>query len=175
MTQRKSLSDILHNGDQEALARAWGETKAAEDFVLLPAAWYVCHLLTADPFNAEKKGTPGVKLCFKLLEGEYAGRKVFHDCWLTPAALAQTKRDLVKLGITTLEQLESPPPQGIRCRVKLVVRKADDGTEYNQVKRFDVLGYVPPPPPDPFAPADTTPAPQPPAADESAGGGRDAF
>ena len=29
---RKSLSDILRNGDRENLSRAWGETKAAEDF-----------------------------------------------------------------------------------------------------------------------------------------------
>jgi hypothetical protein len=85
------------------------------------------------------------------------------------------KRDLAKLGVTALEQLERPLPQGIRCKVKLVLRRDDDGTETNKVKRFDVLG-IDLPDVDAFAPVDASaPAPQPQAADGSAGGSDDDF
>jgi len=117
---RKSLSDILHNSDRESLSRAWDETKAAEDFAPLPAGEYVCHAIAADPFNAKLKGTPGVKLAFRVIEGEHVGRQVWHDCWLTPAALSQTKRDLGKLGITALEQLEKPLPPGATSKEMMI-------------------------------------------------------
>ena len=54
------------------------------------------------------------------------------------------KRDLAKLGVTALEQLERPLPPGIRCKVKLALRRDDDGTEYNRVKTFEVVGIDPP-------------------------------
>ena len=36
------------------------------------------------------KSTPGYKIEFEILDGDYRGRKLWHDCWLTPAALPQT-------------------------------------------------------------------------------------
>ena len=63
------------------------------------------------------------------------------------------KRDLAKLGVTALEQLEQPLPPGIRCKVKLALRRDDDGTEYNRVKRFEAVG-IDPPEQDAFAPQD---------------------
>ena len=81
------------------------------------------------------------------------------------------KRDLGKLGVTELTQLETPLPPGIRCSVKLALRKNDDGTTYNRVRGFDVLGidddpnadpdFAPPPrsgQPDTTGPADTATA-----------------
>jgi hypothetical protein len=151
---RKSLSDILLNGERESLSRAWGETKAAEDYgTPLPASDYTCHLVSADLFNAQTKGTPGVKLAFKVIDGEHVGRRVWHDCWLTPAALAQSKRDLLKLGIDRLERLEQPLPQGIRCVVRVTLRKDDDGNPFNRVKTFTVVG-IDEPEKDAFAPGD---------------------
>lgn len=167
---RKSLSDILRAGDQDRLRDAWGQTQAAEDFAPLPSGEYVCHLIAADLFNSKTNGTPGVKLTFKILEGEHQGRQVWHDVWLTPAALPQAKRDLGKLGVTELGQLEQPLPPGIRCRVKLSLRRDDDGSEYNRVRSFEVIG-IDPPETDAFAPADTPgPSPAPLAAAQVAGG-----
>jgi hypothetical protein len=170
---RKSLSDILRNGDRENLSRAWDETEAAEEFSPLPSGDFVCRLIAADPFNAKTRGTPGVKLVFRVIEGEHKGRQIWHDCWLTPAALAQTKRDLVKLGVSSLEQLERPLPPGIRCRVKVVLRKDDDGAEFNRVRRFEVIG-IDEPERDAFAPQDA-PGLTPQAAEQSAGGEHDRF
>ena len=165
---RKSLSDILHEGDRESLSRQWDEAKAADDYgTPIPAGEYVCHLVAADLFNAQTKGTPGVKLAFKVIEGQHTGRRVWHDCWLTGPALPQTKRDLLKLGVKRLEQLDSPLPQGIRCEVQVAFRREDYGNPFNRVKTFTVVG-IDPPEQDPFAPADT---PEPPEA--AAGGGND--
>lgn len=184
---RKSLSDILHDGDRDSLSHAWSETEAAEDFAPLPKGEYVARIVSGELFTSKAKGTPGYKLCFRILEGDHAGRQFWHDVWLTPAALSMAKRDLGKLGITSLDQLERPLPAGIRCRVKLALRRDDDGSDYNRVRQFEVVG-IDGPETDPFAPADapSPPAPlpqagegsmspEPLAADQSAGGSNDKF
>ena len=74
-------------------------------------------------------------------------------------ACRKAKRDLAKLGVTALEQLNGRLPPGIRCRVKVTLRKDDDGNEYNRVKRFEVVG-IDEPPNDAFAPTDTPEPPQ---------------
>ena len=150
---RKSLSDILRNGDRESLSRAWGETQAAEDFAPLPSGEYVARIVGGELFTSKTKGTAGYKLAFRVLEGDHQGRQFWHDVWLTPAALPMAKRDLAKLGVTSLEQLERPLPPGIRCKVKLALRRDDDGTEHNRVKHFEVVG-IDPPEQDAFAPID---------------------
>lgn len=168
---RKSLADILANGARDTLARAWGETQAAEDFGSpLPAGEYFARVVGGELSTSRTKGTPAYKLAFRVLEGDHAGRQFWHDVWLTPAALPMAKRDLGKLGITALEQLERPLPSGIRCKVKLALRKDDDGAEFNRVRSFEVIG-IDPPETDAFAPTDAPgPEPTPQAADESAGG-----
>ena len=150
---RKSLSDILHAGDRESLADAWDSTAAAEDFTPLPSGEYEARIVSGELFTSKTKGTPGYKLAFRILEGEHADRQFWHDIWLTPAALAMAKRDLGKLGVTSLDQLEKPLPPGIRCRVKLVLRKDDNGDEHNRVRRFEVVG-IDKPEDDAFAPSD---------------------
>ena len=156
MTKR-SLSDILAAGDQGRLQDAWAHTKAAEDFAPLPAGEYVARITAGECFNAKTNGTPGYKLSFRVLEGDYEGRQFWHDVWLTPAALPMAKRDLGKLGVTSLEQLETPLPPGIRCKVKLVLRKDDDGTPHNRVLAFEAVD-IDAPEDDAFAPdpSDTT-------------------
>ncbi len=155
--QRKSLSDILHNSDRESLSRAWGETKAAEDFAPLPSGEYIARIVGGELFTSKMKGTAGYKLTFRVLEGDYQGRQFWHDVWLTPAALPMAKRDLAKLGVTAIEQLERALPPGIRVKARLVIHRDDDGNEGNKVKTFVVLG-IDEPEKDPFAPADS-PAP----------------
>jgi hypothetical protein len=149
------LTDILSNGSSEELRRAWNHTEAADDFGPLPSGEYVARIIAGALFTGRTNGTPGYKLAFKVLEGDHAGRQFWHDIWLTPAALPMAKRDFGKLGVTDLEQLERPLPPGIRCNVKLALRRDDDGSEYNRVRRFVVLG-IDPPERDAFAPTDDT-------------------
>jgi hypothetical protein len=153
---RKLLSDILRQGDREDLSQAWGKTQAAEDFAPLPVGEYIARIVGAELFNTPKKGTAGYKLTFRVLEGEYQNRQFWHDVWLTPASLPMAKRDLGKIGVKSLEQLEKPLPRGIRCRVKLVLRKDDEGTEFNHVRMYEVIG-IDPPETDAFAPENYLP------------------
>jgi len=148
---RKSLSDILSGGRGDDIGNLWDSTQAADEFAPLPAGKYVCHLVEGELTNSAKKQTPGYKMTFKVIEGEHEGRKVWHDIWLTPAAMSMAKRDLARLGITSPQQLEQPVPRWLRCHVVVVLRADDNGIERNAVKTFDVTGKDEPAA-DPFAP-----------------------
>lgn len=152
------LADILVSGNRTQLTQAWATTRAAEDFTPLPAGEYVARIISGELFTS-RQNTPGYKLAFRVIEGECAGRQFWHDLWLTGPALPMTKRDLGKLGITTLEQLEAPLPQGIRCKVRLALRREDDGNVFNRIRTFEVTG-IDAPVADPFAPVDAPAAPQ---------------
>ena len=166
-TPRRSLVEILA-GKTDAVKQQWANTEAAPEFATLPKGEYVAHLHALELHTSKVKGTPGVSLTFRVCEGDYTGRFLWHDCWLTPAAIPGTKRDLGKLGITTLEQLDdlTVEPGRIRCTVKVALRTDDKGSEQNKVRSFAVVGIDEPPAADPFAPADpdsTGPAPAAPA------------
>jgi hypothetical protein len=148
---RKSLSDILHANEQQSLRSAWDSTEAADEFKPLPPGEYLARIVAGELFTAKTKQTPGYKLTFRVVDGEHAGRQFWHDVWLTPAALPMAKRDLAKLGVVSLDQLEQPLPQGIVCRVALTLRTADDGVQFNAAKSFSVE-RIEPQQADPFAP-----------------------
>jgi hypothetical protein len=140
MSERKRLSDIILRGsDRAALVKKWTETEAAEDLAPLPPGEYTLRILSGELFNA-KSGTAGYKLTLEVVEGEHEGRRAWHDVWLTAAALPMAKRDLGKIGVTDLEQLERPLPAGILIRAKIALRKNDDGVEHNRVIRFEPAG-----------------------------------
>ena len=60
-----------------------------------------------------------------------------------------------------------------RCKVKLALRRDDDGIESNRIRRFEVIG-IDTPDADAFAPQDA-PGSAPQTADGSAGGDHDRF
>ena len=152
--QRQRLTDILRsNSAREQLARAWDDTKAADEFKPLPSGEYIARIIDGGLFTSRTNQTPGYKLTFQVVEGEYTGRRFWDDLWLSAPALPMTKRDLAKLGVNSLDQLEAPIPQGIVCQVKLALRHDDDNTEYNRLRSFVVL-RVELPTPDTFAPSD---------------------
>jgi hypothetical protein len=145
------LSDILAAGGGGDIGDIWDSTEAAGEMGPLPPGEYIAHIVGGELESSRTNSTPGYKLTFKVIEGDYAGRLFWHDCWLTAAALPQTKRDLGKLGVTSLPQLERPLPKFIRCRCKLALRKDDNGDERNRLKSFEVVG-IDTPESDPFAP-----------------------
>jgi hypothetical protein len=140
--ERKRLSEILSEGQRKSYFADWQTVKAAGDFII-PKGEYVALLIDGYAHTA-KTGTAGFKLVFEIAEGEHAGRKVFHDLWLTEAAKPQTKRDLDELGITDPErQLDGPVPQGIVVALTITVQKDDDGLERNRVRRIKFLRVEP--------------------------------
>lgn len=146
------LTDILSAADADALRRAWAATEMAAELAPLPAGDYIARVVGGEFESSRSNGTPGYKLTFRVLEGNHSGRQFWHDLWLTPAALPMTMRDLAKLGITDVDQLDRPLPPGIRCRVRVTVRKNDLGHEFNRVQQFEVVG-IDQPEADPFAPS----------------------
>jgi hypothetical protein len=153
MTERRKLTDILRGSERDELAKAFDQAKAADDFAPLPKGEYVAHVVEG-LLDTTKKGKPEYRLTFRVAEGEHASRRFWHHCYLTPAALPMAKRDLAKLGITSLDQLDNPLPAGIRCKAKLSLRRNEDGSEFNKVERFEVVA-IDQPEPDPFAPVDS--------------------
>ncbi|MEQ8847413.1 hypothetical protein [Botrimarina sp.] len=154
------LTSILSAGGYggDDFSAAWNATEAADDFGPLPPGEYLAAAERGELTTVGAKGTPSYKLTFRVVKGpsgsaDHVDRLFWHDVWLTPAALPQAKRDLGKLGVTELSQLERPLPPGIVCRVRLALRRDDDGAQRNRVVRFDV-DHVAPPQADPYAPTD---------------------
>jgi hypothetical protein len=138
---RKKLTDILSlNGGRESLERQWRETQAAAEFAPLPKGEYTFRVLAGELFTSRRNNTPGYKLTLEVTEGEFEGRRAWCDFWLTPQALPMAKRDLAKIGIKDLEQLEKPLPPGILIRGRLALRTNDDGTQSNRLVRFEFVG-----------------------------------
>ena len=178
-----TLSDILATGGfgGDDFCRSWVNTTAAGEFSPLPPGEYVCHAVKGELKNS-RMGTPGYGLQFQVIAGPgesklYTGRMVWHDLFLTPAALPMAKRDLVKLGIDDPAKLELPLPLGLRCKVRLALRKDDSGNLTNRVIRFDVVGIdivgIDEPTRDEFAPDEHWPPDESPSPD--AKGASDAF
>jgi len=169
---KRRLSDILA-GRNEEIRGQWDQTEAAQDFAPVPAGTYEAHVDSLELANSRRNCTPSVMLTFRIAEGEHAGRLVWHDLWLTPAALPRTKRDCVKLGLNSLDEIENATvtPGRIRCKVRVALRRDDDGNEHNDVRRFDVL-RIDEPGADPFTPVggseDEPPVPTKDAASEAA-------
>jgi hypothetical protein len=134
---RKSLVDVLNGTARDELARKFAETEAAGDMLPLPRGSYRCRV-TDGELVTSKGGTPGYTLTFTVDDGEHKGRRLWHTAWLTEAAMPMSKRDLEKLGVTSLDMLDRPLPAGFVCDVRVALRVDDDGAERNRVVSFTV-------------------------------------
>jgi len=138
---RKSLADIVNGSGRDDLDRLFDEAEAATDLVPVPRGKYRCRL-TDGELTASKSGTPGYQLTLVIDDGEHKGRRLWHTCWLTLAAMPMTKRDLLKLGVTSMAMLERPLPSGMVCEVNVALRADDDGAERNRVVSFNVVAVL---------------------------------
>jgi hypothetical protein len=135
---RLRLRDIVR-GNSADFNRIWDETEASTGFDPLPPGIYRCLIADGRLFKSKTNETPGFKIEFQVIDGPFAGRKVWHDLWLSPKALAVTKGQLAKLGITRQEQLECPLPFGLTAEVQVVQRADDNGVLCNRVRTFKVV------------------------------------
>lgn len=150
--KRASLADILGSAaDRDKLRSDWAKVAAASDSKPVQAGGYVARIIAGVLFTSRTNNTPGYKLTFEICEGDHVGTRIWHDLWLTPAAMAFTKRDLGKLGVSDIQQLENALPPGIVCKIRVALRTNDDGSTFNQLRHFDVI-RVEAPTVDPFAP-----------------------
>ncbi len=134
----RRLGEIARGGNVDDLRASWaGARPVASDPI--PAATY--RVLVADGrlFNSQAQGTPGYKLDLQVLDGPFAGRRLWHDLWLTPDALPRSKWELGQLGITELDELELPLPAGLIADAVVALRTDDDGLQYNKVRRLTAV------------------------------------
>ena len=148
--KRPKLRDIVRESSED-FNRAWHTTEAASGFAPLPAGSYHCLIADGRLFTSRTNSTPGFKITFEVVDGPFAGRKIWHDVWLSPKALPMAKHELAKVGIVSPDQLEQSLPPGLIADVRVVLRTDDDGTSFNHVKRFEVVDATRA---DDFRPAD---------------------
>lgn len=145
------LTDILGSDGHDELTRVFNNVDAAPELGPIPLGDYIAHITRKEVTTSRVKQTPSVKLTFTIIEGDFANRCVWYDIWLTRNWMTYAKRDLAKIGINSLEEIDPPLSDLFRCSVRVVVHRDDDGNETNQVKKFDVV-EVEEPEPEPFAP-----------------------
>lgn len=116
----------------------------------VPKGEYVAHWIGIKQDHAST-GTPRVVLAFEIIDGEFLGKRLWQDLYLTPAAVARSKRELAKLDVTTADDFVRPIPHWIRCSLRVIVEIGNDGKPRNKIADFGVLS-VDHEQPDPFAP-----------------------
>jgi hypothetical protein len=135
---RPRLDEILGGGLADFNAK-WATTTSAGSHRVLPAGQYTGLVVDGRLAETKAKRTPSYRLTIEVTQPkEFEGCRVYHDLWLSDKALPFAKRDLEKLGITAIEQLERPPATGLVIDFKLVLNTSDDGSEFNKVEKFDV-------------------------------------
>ena len=137
---RQNLNDVLRGSFDETAAK-FDEAEAAPDRVVLPAGTYTASLESLEGRSSAKKGTPSVLATFRVTEGEHAGRLLWHDMYLTEAAIPMTKRDLGKFGITTLAQVAEPLAGRWIVSARVAERTDDDGNTRNEIRGFNPVNF----------------------------------
>jgi len=127
------LSDLF--GEQKTLL---GSVKSAADYSPIPNGTYVAETHKGELGQHPNTGNPYYKIHWRISEGEYSGRFIFQDLYLTEKALPYTQRDLAKIGITSDEQMEKPIPD-MTCKIKVALRQLDNGSEHNEVRGIEVV------------------------------------
>jgi hypothetical protein len=134
------------------LDELWQSTEAAAELKPLPPGTYDCRPDRGERFRS-RSGTDGYKLTLRVHSGEHAGRLLWADYWLTAAALPRTKAALLKIGIVEAKQLNEPIPAAakrVQIQAKVVLRTAEDGTAFNEVRDLRAVGIDDEPAADPF-------------------------
>jgi len=147
----RKLTEMLRGkGNLVAIQAAWSKTEAAKDFGVLPRGEYIADIITGEVREGRENGTISYRLTFKVVEGTHVNARFWHNVWMTEKAIEHAKRDLQKIGVFDLDQLDSPLTKVFRCRVNLELRLVGD-RKFNRVRNFTVLEAIDPKP-DTFAP-----------------------
>jgi hypothetical protein len=123
---------------------AFDSTEAAPEFAPLPPGVYVARVVRGEVCQT-KAGTDAYRIRFEVIEGPYAGRTVIRTWTFSERALPYTKRDLAPFGLTSSAKLLSPFPEPGRdyiVRLVVALQRSDDGREFNDVKKLDLIRVV---------------------------------
>lgn len=83
----------------------------------------------------------GVALYWDIHYDTYIKRRVWRTLWLSQAALPYTKRELRRLGVRTLADLDNDPPVPLGAICRLVIAEVEDpgGCREHRIVRWQVL------------------------------------
>jgi len=162
-THRETLNmsnknDTVSYGYESDYEKYFDESRRAAEIGPLPAGEYLADIITGEVKIDHTTGNRLYRLTFAVVESStFDGRRFCMDCWLTPAAKPQSLRDLTKIGITSLNQVEQPLSAIFRCKVRLAVRRDNSCEMRNRVQFFEVLEGSPLHPIPPAKGPDETP------------------
>jgi hypothetical protein len=152
MNKFEKLAAMLGGEQATALEQRFDSAAAAADAGAIPPGVYRC-LVSKGELHTSRSQTPGYRVTFLVEAGEHQGSRVFLDCWLTERALPMAKRDLQKLGVTSVRQMETPLPPGLVADVTVVRYVDDDQIERNRVRSFVIVDKRVDPTADPDFPS----------------------
>ena len=162
MTELSKLFDGTPAGmDRAGLADAFNGTPPAEVLDPIPAGEYQARAVDAR-LDETRTGTPFYMMRLDVAAGEHAGRRLVARWYLSPAALPYSRRDLAALGLDAFARLERGDVPGGLLRVRVALRRDDDGTARNEVRAVlpCAASALAPPPPPLLAAAPVPPEPQ---------------
>jgi hypothetical protein len=143
-----------------------GADLSGSDFEAIPSAWYHCEVSDIRPIAVKNddgklpKGTPGINVHLKVVDGEYKNRMVFRNLYMAPAKIGNKAYEhkatmdrilgqfFVCLGFTSDEVTGGdfdPDVEDLKGRELLVSvgqkkkYNAPDGVMDNEVKGFRPL------------------------------------
>jgi hypothetical protein len=128
------------NGKPPGGIADFDSTAPAPEFSPLPPGIYSARVAIGE-YCSTKAGAEAYRLKFEVTEGEQAGRTVQRIWTFGAKALAYTRRDLQPFGLTSQRLLLMPYPAGkeVSCRLVVALRRGDDGSEFNDIRRIDVV------------------------------------
>lgn len=106
---------------------------------VLPKAWYTCVIDEIEYKLSQSSGKPMWAAVYIISEGEYEGRKLFHNISFSEGALPYTKKNLMKLKPEILtsdfrpDRLDDYDLQGMTLQVKTKVGKDQNNEPRTEV------------------------------------------
>lgn len=123
---------------------------------LLDKGRYLVNIVSAEPVTSLRKGTPGIKLEFVVLQGpiqatgvDPVGRHVFWTLWLPQSGAGNTlgltrlAQLCTALGLERGDQFDTDTLVDKTLVVRLGVQKTDEGDEQQDVKGFYYPAVLP--------------------------------
>ncbi len=94
---------------------ASAEAAASGDFEVLPVGTYIVEIKDNAMITSKNKGTPGLSMSFKVVEGAYRNRLIWTTFWITKETLPYFKSKMQKLQVvfSRLSDLEKIKIRGV--------------------------------------------------------------
>jgi hypothetical protein len=137
-------SNVFNNGKPPTGFAGFDDAQPAPEHKPIPPGIYIARVVRGESCST-KVGAVAYRLRFEVTEGEQAGKTLVRTWTFGEKALSYTKRDLAPFGLTTSPKLLSPFPEAGReymVRLMVALQRGDDGGEFNDIKKIELLRVV---------------------------------